>query len=160
MQDWKTVALGERAHVTREGTDYSQAFSHQQRNRIRSLVPGLRVEFLNLLPPSPIIGLWQVDKARLAARIFVDGLADQRAVLLCCGTRVARAVVRALGCGYPTQWGLLTSGGPHGRLYVTRIPHPSGRCRVWNDPDDILRIRKALEDEIARVVGEVPGEAQ
>ncbi len=26
------------------------------------------------------------------------------------------------------------------------LPHPSGRCRLWNDPDNITRARRAVED--------------
>lgn len=39
-----------------------------------------------------------------------------------------------------------------GQLYDSVVvPHPSGRCRVWNDPATSVRVREVLQEALRRV---------
>lgn len=80
---------------------------------------------VNLCPP----GEWDVAYADQVAALIRD-MSWRR--IICCGRAVAGAF------GVPSGW-------PYGELYDERIivvPHPSGRCRWWNDGDtDDLRRR-------------------
>jgi hypothetical protein len=40
-----------------------------------------------------------------------------------------------------------SSSGPGSPLLVS-LPHPSGRCRLWNDPSSVMRARQILRDAV------------
>jgi hypothetical protein len=44
-----------------------------------------------------------------------------------------------------------------GQLYDSVvIPHPSERCRVWNDPANSVRVREALQEALRRAEATEP----
>jgi len=65
-------------------------------------------------------------------------------VVVMCGVDVARCVEglpRGLFC-----WHRPMSGGVEGQGWWARIPHPSGKCRDWNDPIVVECARIFLEE--------------
>lgn len=92
-----------------------------------------RFDRANLCHPT-----WRSVAARKAARRVVDEarLAGGRDVVLL-GSRVARA----FGVD-PTPFRVVESDG--GVRFVV-LPHPSGRCRVWNEPGSFARARRLLK---------------
>lgn len=74
--------------------------------------------------------VWDLKAARLRA----DSVGHRRAVLL--GRRVAEAFgVRY----YPFEVFDVNS-----RLAAASLPHPSGRCRAWNEVGSAVRARRCL----------------
>lgn len=89
---------------------------------------------------------WLMARRRAAELVAERAPGD---VIVLCGAKVAKAF------GLPSDpfrvYGLNEEHGPM-PLRVT-IPHPSGLCRVWHEPDAVLRTRALL-----RSVGVLPPE--
>lgn len=86
-------------------------------------------------------GTWSPPKARYAAAQIADQRGEGTYVL--CGVRVAEAF------GFIGQPAFtMIEGGPGllrgASTRVFFLPHPSGRCRVWNEPGAIERARALL----------------
>jgi hypothetical protein len=82
---------------------------------------------VNLLREWP--GRWSAPRAREAARALLPALDGRLVVLL--GSRVRDA----FGVAWPRYaFGLLDAGPGRRRVLAAWMPHPSGRCREWNDP--------------------------
>lgn len=76
-------------------------------------------------------GKWSAPEARLRAA----GLVSDGALLVLLGAKVAAA----FGLDHEP----FTVAGLRGAV-VVQLPHPSGRCRVWNDPASYGRARAVL----------------
>lgn len=74
-------------------------------------------------PSSPVV--------RDAGRELLDRIvAEERAVVVCCGSAVARALGIARSAGHRLwEW-----DNYPGWFAWAIVPHPSGRNRYWNDP--------------------------
>lgn len=111
--------------------------------RLQNLVMGVGVadylrdyERVNLCA-----GRWSAPEARDRAEELLD---SERSVLVLLGAKVARAF------GWPHE--------PFATYWVSRdhldrpacrvvlLPHPSGRCRIWNSPDAFARAQSILRD--------------
>lgn len=109
------------------------------------------------LEPLSYYGLWRVNlcptrtwdtvAARMTALRVASPLAPWE-VVVCLGRRVARRMAAARGLDIFPSWSIMPWGSP---VYVT-IPHPSGRCRDWNDSAAIPHARELLR----RAAPEVP----
>ena len=108
--------------------------------RLCRVVLGMReVDYLarfdrcNLLGPLPA-GKWDRELARAAARDVLIERPNRRLILL--GARVAAAFgmeFRPFEVEPRRGWAALM------------LPHPSGRCRIWNDPMAVVQARNAVE---------------
>lgn len=78
---------------------------------------------------------WDVEKARAAARRLEASFSGDKVILM--GTRVAEAF-GAIDRPLYEWW------GDH-YCNFARIPHTSGRNRVWNDPAERARARAFLK---------------
>lgn len=78
---------------------------------------------------------WSVPAAREAATAILN--APPTDVLILLGRKVAAAFDVA---GVPTFGSKRLIGGP----LVVVLPHPSGRCRDWSEPDAVARARAAV----------------
>ena len=79
-------------------------------------------------------GAWSTVEARRQAALIVANPPD---VLVSLGLRVAQAL------GFPDTLfttRMMTLGG-----YLIRLPHPSGRCRIWNESGVIAATRRLME---------------
>jgi hypothetical protein len=78
---------------------------------------------------------WSAEEARAAFRAL-----DLRpyAVVVLLGARVRAA------CGGPPPF-TFTNSRDCPPCYLVGLPHPSGRCRIWNDPLMVDLARTALE---------------
>ena len=85
----------------------------------------------NLLMPSPVSGEWDADRAREVATAIAPSLAKYDHVVL-----LGKRVCEAFGVDY-------VPGSDRGKMVV--FPHPSGRCRFWNDPARVAKL-----SEVAR----------
>lgn len=87
-------------------------------------------------------GYWSMPKAMVRAR----QLRKDAGRLILCGAKVARAF-----CLEYEPFNLVDS-----RFLI--LPHPSGMCRAWNDPESIQAARgymKMVYPEIAELIGVV-----
>lgn len=82
---------------------------------------------------------WSEEAARRAAAVLVESATDSD-VLVLLGVRVARAFGLAAVPVF-ARW----RADFCGPSYV-RLPHPSGRCRAWNDPLCAELARSALRE--------------
>lgn len=80
------------------------------------------------------VGTWDAGRARERARVLVR---SPRAAFVLLGARVCRAFGVAFD-PFSTS-GCVGAGG----LFVV-LPHPSGRCRIWNDPSSAERARDVV----------------
>ena len=159
------IAVGERIHnpklsaraEARLAADWKPMLSPALRvvssTRTRWLaVGGDRVSYMfNLLPPCATSGAWNAALATKHAEEMLSYAADQHmqygapenARLVLLGRKVERAFTDA-----PRQWGTVyvVDG-----IDCTTLPHPSGRCRVWNDTQAHARLRRALIEFCAEV---------
>jgi len=101
----------------------------------RAFLSGLGVEWddgVNLLLPSPLPGEWDAAEARRVADALSQLVERYDAVLA-----FGRRACDALGIEYaPCQL----------RGKYLPLPHPSGRCRLWNDPATHDAVRKAMKN--------------
>jgi len=92
---------------------------------------------------------WSAPRAREAATaIAMEAAAEDPFILL------GRRVCDAFGLyGVQLPCCVLGPSGPTGefRRTVVAIPHPSGRCRDWNDPGMIGRVRDLVRARIPQV---------
>jgi hypothetical protein len=102
---------------------------------------------MQLLRPSRVSGAWSVDEARRAAKSLLIAC-PKPSLLICCGSRVTRAVYHAMrspltstDAGYPMAPGVITGAG---RTWFTRIPHPSGRNPQYQNSTLVEEIRDRL----------------
>lgn len=87
--------------------------------------------------------LGRFDRANLCRAGWDEAEARERACELA-RSRMGRPVV-LLGRKVAGAFGLdLEEFGRSGRFL--RLPHPSGRCRTWNDASNIGRAREALRE--------------
>lgn len=116
-------------YVLRQFQRHHRAFSWgNSRKRLVDL--GLRWDMaMNLLGPSPKVGEWDAAVAREIADGLKPFLGSYRVVLL--GQRVAEA----FGADLPLL--------PVGPFY--RLPHPSGRNRVWNGTANVEAARTVVD---------------
>lgn len=109
--------------------------------RMRRLVCGLpRREYLRLGRVNLCAGKWSTPAARERARILSDMAEHPAFVLL--GRRVARAFGTDLE---PFAWRRFESAT------LVALPHPSGLCRVWNEPGAFERARAVLREACPEV---------
>ena len=103
------------------------------------------VRCFNLLPPSPAAGEW--DAARAAEVASLLDLSPY-GLVFAAGARVLAAFGSAARLS--ARLGLPTFAK---HATVVPLPHPSGRCRVWNDRATVSLVRarviKLLEGEDA-----------
>ena len=102
-------------------------------NRLRNILGLQRVEYMRKYDRQNLCRLaWSAEHARdKATEILESG--RERLVLL--GYRVCRAFRLEFE---PFQ--VLAIG----KVRVATLPHPSGLCRVWNDPGSIARARETI----------------
>ncbi len=115
--------------------------AHASGGRLAKILGMSRGEYLrtfdrvNLLAAVSTDGRWDIRAARAA----VDRIAHPVRVLL--GAKVAAAH------GVPfqpfTTWYQYPLSGEKGTWLI--LPHPSARCRIWNDPGAAVRARVAVE---------------
>lgn len=78
---------------------------------------------------------WSACDAAARAQEVLPRLADRRVAVL------GVATLRALRLPRPTDW---LEWGDGGGLRYTLMPHPSGRCREYNDPEFRARVGDAI----------------
>lgn len=93
-------------------------------------------------------GKWSARSARDRARWLVESTPARPFVLL--GAKVASAFGLAFE---PFENARLSA--PAGELPFVMLPHPSGRCRLWNEPGSVERAREALHSVGISGLGEV-----
>lgn len=86
-------------------------------------------------------GKWEALKARDAARALRLDNAGRQMILL--GRKVAGAF------GF-RDVPFFSRPSTDGRFLL--LPHPSGLCRVWNEPENQLRARELVADTIRRAL--------
>lgn len=112
---------------------------------------GLRWEAsMNLLPPG---SCWDAEVARSVARAARLGLEARFDAIVLCGSQVhaafgygrwkAPSVIAWAGTKSPAL-----PSDASGLLKFILLPHPSGRCRAWND-EETRRLAKRLIQEYA-----------
>ncbi len=79
------------------------------------------------------------DTRRSADSLLRDGSMGGREVVL-----LGRQVAMAFGVGYSTPFFAKTRLRPGLEAEAWLLPHPSGVCRVWNDPEACLAARRLL----------------
>ncbi len=135
----KTLAVGERFNQKRWTPSVSHTDSFKLRLQMGFYNKGSRRAFLNslsvvwdeginLLHPSPIPGEWNAVEARRVAEILRPEIEKYGTVLLF-GARVCRA--------FDVSFDVLKRRG----VYLP-LPHPSGRCRMWNDCEFLNEVRR------------------
>lgn len=88
------------------------------------------------------------DKAAALSVLSLISSSGVRHSILACGSRVASAMAKvALRDDKVTMPVLSAVSGP--RVLLIHIPHPSGRCRLWNDDKISARVRAILLMELA-----------
>jgi len=161
----RIVAIAERGHVPDFSTDRIERCREAWANHpvraamcLESMKPGTptrrRLDAMlgfavshvaNLLPPSQVIGEWSDPEARRNAEQIWEHIVDEadvRVILL--GRKVLRAVL-----GPTATWADGLRFGTTIKFPGWRnspalfMPHPSGRSRVLNDPDEAKRLRAA-----------------
>lgn len=113
----------------------------------RELLESLGVAWtdgINLLLPSPIAGEWDAVEARRVANVISQHVLSYRYVLL-----FGQRVCAAFGVPWvPCQFVPACEMGEAMIGYRTEfvpLPHPSGRCRLWNDPDVRKLVVKTMQ---------------
>lgn len=135
--------------------------------KLRSVLEDLHLDHtMQLLRPSQISGAWSINEARLAAKSLLIAC-PKPSLLICCGTRVSRAVHKAMGQrlestnkDYPMAPGVISG---FGQLWFTRIPHPSGRNTQWSNGELIAEIRDRLAvnlELLRQKIGDTNGSIQ
>lgn len=80
---------------------------------------------------------WRIKKAREKA---VQLSAERETPLILLG----RQVCDAFGVAFEPFTAQTSLLGPNRTRYI--LPHPSGRCRAWNDPESITKARELLKE--------------
>ncbi len=121
------------------GADPRMALFHLPRrasgDRLRQILGLSDVDYSRLLAKLNLCaGRWSTPAARRRARLVLETGAAPR-VLVLLGQRVRDAF------GAPDFYRV----GVVGEKLVATLPHPSGLCRLWNDPGAVGRARSACE---------------
>lgn len=85
---------------------------------------------------------WSARDARAAAGQLLPQLLGRRVVVLGVG------VLDAMRLSRPTDWGRWVE---EGGMSYTLLPHPSGRCREYNDPEMRRLAGRTLLTELTRI---------
>lgn len=134
---------------------------HSAGGRLCRKILGMRlVDYLKTFERVNLLGSgkWDPRAARERAQAILAEHADRIAV----GGRLHLVLLGAKVCaafdlGYLVDFSSVAPGGV--RWAALRLPHPSGRCRVWNDPAAYDQARLALKlflpDRVSALVGTV-----
>lgn len=125
-------------------------------DRLRRIL-GLRVETYRAQCRTNLcVNRWSAAEARRrAALMIVDRYSAPYDVVVMLGRKVAVA----FGAGALPAFGARPTfaGGSFGEFTLVALPHPSGRCRAWNEPGAVERARALLREVAPRVPwGEEP----
>jgi hypothetical protein len=120
-------------------------------NRLR-LIMGLSDDAYErrLMKTNLCTGQWDSKRARVNLEILVDGLGSGSAVVLL-GSRVRGVARRFLRDRFNVDHdlsfftGLELDSGSRRRSYVC-LPHPSGLCRLWQEPGAVAKARQVLAE--------------
>lgn len=109
--------------------------------RLARILDMLEAEYLRSFERANLCtGAWSLRAARRSARQILDG-PNRRLVLL------GRRVCQAFGLEFqPFATLTLAEVGGGMRHDVVILPHPSGRCRIWNDPRSARKARRLVLD--------------
>lgn len=103
-------------------------------------------------------GAWDADRAESRAMaIMRESARGSRVIVL--GTKVARAFKIIGGTKFFEVYHAYAGGQPRGQYLY--LPHPSGLCRVWNEPGAVAKARAAVvkfAPELAELVGQAEGD--
>ena len=115
---------------------------------------GVRVDHeLNLLVPASRPGAWTLSEARLGS-VCLMAACPKPALLVSCGSRVCKALSKVLpGTPYPQVPGAIVEVDGCG-LWLTRIPHPSGRNLQWSNRDLINEISERFANNLTELLCE------
>jgi hypothetical protein len=151
----KTLAIGERFNQNAWRPVIVDPDSFELRRRMGFYNRGPRLKMLqdlgvrwddgiNLLLPSPLPGEWDAVEARRVANLVSRHVLAYRYVLL-----FGQRVCAAFGIPWaPCQFVPASELGEAMIGYRTEfvpLPHPSGRCRMWNDPDVRALVTKTMQ---------------
>lgn len=92
-----------------------------------------RARYLGAWRANLCTGRFDMRAARARATALVDDWFAPWDVVVMLGARVARA------CGYLDELG--TAAVQRRPCALVSLPHPSGRCRLWNDPTTVAQLR-------------------
>lgn len=104
----------------------------------------------NLFDVEPV--RWSKERAH--ARL-VEVVHEYHAIPYCVdtvillGTRVSAAVGERFLMWKPTAVIVNFDRAGLGVVEFISVPHPSGRCRLWNDPANVRRLRRAIRRVLA-----------
>jgi hypothetical protein len=124
---------------------------HSSGNRLRCILGLTDLEYHRFLDKANLCdGKWSAREARERLATLVDARAPGGVVVLL-GGRVRDAASRFVldRCGAPYELEFfkqldLWSGSQRRRF--TCLPHPSGLCRLWNEPGAVTRARRLLAE--------------
>lgn len=143
----KTLAVGERFNYSiwwRPLPRHEYSFDLRLRMGFYNKTsPGSRRAFLNslgvvwddginLLWPSPVVGYWNPGEAKTVVERLRPKIEEYGTALLF-GSRVCRA--------FGVRFNALERQG----VYLP-LPHPSGRCRTWNDREFLGQVRRYFQN--------------
>ena len=84
-------------------------------------------------------GHWTMDRAKKIGRLMAQGLINRRVVVLGRGPEAALGLPKTDWFMHNRyEWPRVLADGSHGFDYWT-IPHPSGMCREYNNPENRQR---------------------
>lgn len=134
------VVVGE---VNPHGADPYFALYHLPRsssgNRFRVIAGLSDADYLRCLARRNLcVGRWDNGVARRAAQELLAGVFESFVLL---GRRVADA--------FRVSYGFQVRG--LGNKLLLSLPHPSGRCRAWNEPGAVGRARELLRAHVPGV---------
>lgn len=151
MSNGRVLAVGERFNYDKWWRPIPQhEYSFELRLRMgfyNRTEPGSRRAFLdslgvrwddgiNLLWPSPVCGYWDELEAKRVAKELRSRVEEYDRALLF-GARVCRA--------FGVEFEVLREQGAY-----LPLPHPSGRCRLWNDRELVNEVRRYFKKEAMR----------
>jgi hypothetical protein len=106
-------------------------------DRLRRLLDLTDVQYLAAFARANLCaGRWDAREARVAAEELADAASEVGAPLVLLGRKVAGA----FGLAAAPPFSRASVGASAAYL----VPHPSGRCREWNDPASAARLRSLL----------------
>lgn len=135
------------------GQDPRYALYHEPRNasgdRLRRIL-GLTVRsYVPIQKYNLCSEAWSTEKARWRAK----GLIDECDVLVLLGSKVRHAFERWTLEIEPFKVHTLLR--PNHRVLLIPLPHPSGMCREWNQPEAVLGARELVKQYAGLPCGEV-----
>lgn len=106
-------------------------------NRLRQILGMTDREYLEAFDRANLCDVkWDV---RIARRRIRELLSEGHPFYILLGRRVSDAF------GF-VGWFPLTTAKLSGLPTVLFFPHPSGRCRAWNDPENVRRARELIRE--------------